>query len=156
MLAIRQCFLLLASVVALPLAPSQSLAEGPPTPKDVKQFETRIRPLLAERCFKCHGPSKQKGGLRLDSAQAVKRGGSSGTPLIAPANPGDSLLLRAVKHAEGVEAMPPDTKLSESEIAALTWWVQHGAFFPEKASAAQSDPAAHWSFRRVVKPKVPK
>ena len=45
------------------------------TPEDVRFFETRIRPLLAEQCFKCHGPEKQKGDLRLDSAEAIKKGG---------------------------------------------------------------------------------
>src|SRR5688572_11490501 len=89
-----------------------------PSPEDVRFFETRIRPLLAEKCFKCHGPAKQNAGLRLDSAEAVKKGGDSGRPLVA-GKPDGSLLLRAVRHAEGVEKMPPKEKLKDAEIADL-------------------------------------
>ena len=144
------------NLASLPWAVAASAADAPSLPQDVKEFETRVRPLLVERCFKCHGPAKQKGGLRLDSADAVKKGGDSGNPLVTPAKPDESLLLRAVRHADGVEAMPPSAKLSDAEIAALARWVESGAHFPAAANPSGSDPATHWSFHRVVRPKVPR
>src|SRR5262245_35600006 len=91
---------LLAVLALLCVTPgSVPAADTPPTPEDVRFFESRIRPLLAERCFKCHGPEKQKSELRLDSAEALKKGGSSGKLLVALEKPDESLLLRAVRHA---------------------------------------------------------
>jgi mono/diheme cytochrome c family protein len=138
------------------VAPSARAADPQPTPDDVRFFETRVRPVLAEKCFKCHGPAKQKGDLRLDSAAAVKKGGDSGRALLVPGKPDESLLLRAVRHADGVEKMPPAGKLKDSEIADLAAWVKRGAPFPAAAAAAAGpDPAKHWAFQPVVKPAVP-
>ncbi|MBO0697865.1 MAG: hypothetical protein J2P46_05700, partial [Zavarzinella sp.] len=78
-----------------------------PAAADEKFFETRVRPLLAQHCFECHGPDKQKSGLRLDSADAVRKGGSSGEPAVVPGDPAKSLLLKAVRHVDGAPAMPP-------------------------------------------------
>ncbi len=126
-----------------------------PSPEDVRFFETKVRPLLADKCFKCHGPEKQKGGLRLDSAEAVKTGGDSGSSLLTPGKPDESLLLRAVRHADGVEKMPPNEKLKDAEIADLAAWVKRGAPFPAAAKAVGSDPAKHWAFQPVVRPQLP-
>lgn len=93
----------------------------------MKFFESKVRPLLAEHCFKCHGPTKQKGNLRLDTAKGIQAGGDSGTPLLVAGKPDDSLLLKAVRHAEGVEKMPPEGKLKDAEIADLAEWVKRGA-----------------------------
>ncbi|MDY3553888.1 PSD1 and planctomycete cytochrome C domain-containing protein [Gemmata sp. JC717] len=126
-----------------------------PTPEDVKFFEARIRPLLVEKCFKCHGPEKQKGDLRLDSAAALAKGGGSGTPLFAKDKPDEGLLLRAVRHADGVEQMPPDKKLTDAEIADLAKWAARGAFFPAAAGTATADPTKHWAFQPVAAPAPP-
>ena len=112
-----------------------------PSPEDVRFFETRIRPLLAEKCFKCHGPEKQKSDLRLDSAEALKKGGDSGQLLVVPDKPDESLLLRAVRHAEGVEKMPHNGKLKDTEIADLAAWIKRGAPFPAAAKVVGADPA---------------
>jgi hypothetical protein len=139
------------AVVALSLAPAAARAQ------DTRHFETRVRPLLAEKCFKCHGPDRQRGDLRLDTAVGFKKGGGSGTPLVAPGRPDDSLLLRAVRHADGVEKMPPDGKLTASQVADLAAWVKAGAPYPAAvAKAPAADPANHWAFRPVVRPDVPK
>ena len=58
-------------------------------------FESKIRPLLAERCYACHGEKKQKGGLRLDSKGGWQKGGESG-PALVPGKPQSSLLIKAV------------------------------------------------------------
>src|SRR4051812_9595619 len=67
-------------------------------------FETKIRPVLAENCFDCHGPKKQKGGIRLDRKEFIFK--ASEEPLIAPGHPEKSLLLRAIRH-EVEHKMPP-------------------------------------------------
>ena len=57
-----------------------------------KFFEQNVRPLLAEKCYSCHGDKKQKGGLRLDSIEAILKGGESG-PAVVPGKPNESLLV---------------------------------------------------------------
>jgi mono/diheme cytochrome c family protein len=124
-------------------------------PEDVRYFETRVRPLLAEKCFKCHGPQMQKGGLRLDSAGAFRKGGASGRPLVVSDKPAEGILLRAVRHADGVKPMPPDAKLTGAEVADLASWVNSGAFFPAAATPTAADPAWHWAFRPIANPPAP-
>jgi mono/diheme cytochrome c family protein len=124
-------------------------------PDAVAHFEKKVRPLLAEKCLSCHGPAKQRGGLRLDSAEGLKKGGDSGRPLAVPGKPDESLLLLAVRHADGVEKMPPKGKLKDSEIADLAEWVKRGAPFPAAAEAVGPDPAKHWAFQPVRKPPTP-
>lgn len=91
-------------------------------------FEKRIRPLLIERCHKCHAGEKTKGGLRLDSAKALQQGGETGV-VVVPGKPDESLLIQAVRHENGLK-MPPDGKLSATQIADLVLWVNSGAVWP--------------------------
>src|SRR6476661_4222638 len=97
-------------------------------------FERRVRPLLIERCQKCHAGTMHKGGLRLDSREAVLKGGETG-PAVVPGKPDESLLMHAVRHRDGL-AMPPKGKLNESQIAALEQWIKAGAVWPGPAPAA--------------------
>ena len=97
-------------------------------------FERRVRPLLIERCHKCHAGTKHKGGLRLDSREAVLKGGETG-PAVVPGKPDESLLMHAVRHRDGL-AMPPKGKLNESQIAALEQWIKAGAVWPGPAATA--------------------
>ncbi|HSG71345.1 MAG TPA: c-type cytochrome domain-containing protein, partial [Planctomycetaceae bacterium] len=62
-----------------------------------KLFESKIRPLLASKCVKCHGSKKQEGQLRLDSRQAMLTGGESG-PVFVPGKPEESLILEAMRY----------------------------------------------------------
>ena len=73
-------------------------------------FETSVRPVLSEHCLKCHGPAKQWNGLRLDSREALLRGGDSG-PAIVPGQPDQSRLIRAIRHSDDELQMPPESKL---------------------------------------------
>ncbi len=129
-------------------------ADRTPTADEVRFFETRIRPLLAEHCFTCHGPKRQRSELRLDSADAIRKGGSSG-PVIVPGRPEQSLLIRAVRHARGVEKMPPKGKLDDRHIADLVRWVQAGAPYPKAVTRATDAAAQHWAFRPPADPPVP-
>ena len=104
-----------------------------------KFFEQSVRPLLAENCYSCHGDKKQKGGLRLDSLQAILKGGESG-PAVVPAKPDESLLVEAINY-EGVE-MPPNGKLEPAKVAILTRWVSLGAPWPSRDRAAHAPAGA--------------
>ncbi|HEY1380503.1 MAG TPA: c-type cytochrome domain-containing protein, partial [Gemmataceae bacterium] len=124
-------------------------------PAAVEFFEAKVRPVLAENCFTCHGPDKQKAGLRLDSGAAVRKGGESG-PAVVPGDPDKSLLLKAVRQTDADLKMPPKGKLPDAAVADLAAWVKMGAPWPADAKAAAADPAkAHWAFRPVKAPAVP-
>ena len=97
-------------------------------------FEKKIRPLLVQRCHKCHAGEKVKGNLRLDSREAMLRGGESGSAVI-PGKPDESRLLQALRHQDGLK-MPPDGKLSEVQIAAFVAWIKAGASWPDSAPGA--------------------
>ncbi len=129
-----------------------------------KFFETNVRPVLANRCFQCHGPEMQKGKLRVDSLSALVQGGRSGSAFKA-GKPDDSLLIQAIRH-DGAVQMPPKMKLPAKEIADLTAWVKMGAPWPDakvvaKIDVKDSEPVftkeqlSHWAFQPVRKPMTP-
>ena len=137
--------------------------EKEPTTEQLKFFEEKVRPVLAQNCFKCHGEEKQKGDLRLDVHEALLAGGESG-PAIVPGKPKESLLLDAVNYAS--LEMPPDGKLSESEIEILTTWVKIGAPWPKEHGGAgpvlrkvkdKITPAdrEYWAFQPVRRATLP-
>src|SRR5436190_21355614 len=97
------------------------------SPQQEQFFEQKVRPVLAEHCWKCHGAARQESELRLDSSAAVNRGGASGEKLLAAGDPKQSYLLKVVRHEVDVK-MPPETKLSDDQIASLSDWVSQGAF----------------------------
>ncbi len=140
--------------------PAQEAPTGKPkapTAQEMEFFETNIRPVLFEKCFSCHGPKAQQGGLRLDTRAALLTGGGGG-PAVVPGDPDRSLIVKAV-HYDSALKMPPSGKLKPNEIAALTEWVRMGAPWPEAKSQPQpaAKPAgAHWSFRPVKKVAPPK
>jgi len=121
-------------------------------------FETDIRPLLVNKCQKCHGPNKQEGGLRLDSHAAVLSGGDSG-PLLALQDSGHSLLMEAVRR-ESLE-MPPDEPLPAKDVARLARWVAAGAPWPKVDAPLRNhrtfteEERQFWSLRPISKPTVP-
>jgi hypothetical protein len=98
---------------------------GKADPAAVEFFEKDVRPILATRCQGCHGPGKQKGGLRLDARASILTGGTSG-PAVVPGDAKESLLVDAINYGETYQ-MPPKSKLPDGEIATLTRWVQMGA-----------------------------
>jgi hypothetical protein len=122
-------------------------------------FESKIRPLLANQCWKCHGPEKAKGGLRLDSGRALQRGGDSGA-VVVPGRPDESLLLKAVGQT-GELRMPPDRKLTPQEINDLVTWVKAGAVWPAGEKIERSttrftaEQKAFWAFQPVREPSLP-
>ena len=98
-------------------------------------FEKRVRPILVKHCYQCHsGEAKElKGGLLLDTRDAIRKGGDSG-PAVVPGKPNDSHLIAAIRH-ESIE-MPPKEKLPDEVIADFVKWVQIGAPDPRDGRAA--------------------
>ena len=88
--------------------------------------EKTIKPFLAENCYRCHGPEKQKGKLRLDARDHLLKGGESGLAVV-PGNPEESLLIKAVRY-DDLE-MPPRGRLPEKHIELLVKWIRIGAPF---------------------------
>lgn len=135
--------------------------ESPPveiaiTPEQTTFFETKIRPVLATQCGKCHASTSEKlrGGLKLDGREALRRGGDTG-PAIVPGKPDESLLIRAIRYGDDDLQMPPKAKLPDAVIADFEAWVKMGAPDPRTgpsgvASHGSIDLAKgreFWSFR---------
>ena len=131
-------------------------------------FENEIRPLLHDRCIKCHGSRKQESGLRLDGRQRVLQGGDSG-PAAVSGRPGESLLMRVVRRGGDVK-MPPREPLDPREVDALERWVRlglpwspagsgsgdSGVFLSFRSGAISDRERRFWSFQPIVRPEPPK
>jgi mono/diheme cytochrome c family protein len=157
----RTLVLMVVAVAGWTLARPNSPARGEEGKADAAQrafFEEKVRPILESHCYSCHGPTKQKAGLRVDSRTAMIRGGDSG-PILEPGDPGASRLIEVIRY-DGDTQMPPRRKLDDAEIAVLTRWVKQGAEWPD-LTAATPEPSppptrvitaedrAFWAFRPV-------
>lgn len=131
------------------------------SPEQTEFFERQVRPLLAEQCYSCHGKGQKKGGLSLDTREALQAGGDSGA-VVEPGKPADSLIYLAVTY-ESATQMPPSGKLAEGQIAILRKWVEMGAPFPPTAASSgirvdgaisESD-RGFWSFTKPARWPTP-
>ncbi len=111
----------------------------------VRFYQQRIQSLFAAKCYACHTKSAL-GGLRLDSREAVIKGGNSG-PALVPGRPAASLLVQVVTHKHDKIKMPPNGRLSDTEIADIERWVETGAHFPAGGGSPPS-PAVDLAARR--------
>ncbi len=113
-----------------------------------------VKPVLRERCYACHASLKQEGGLRVDTAEFIRRGGDSGAAIVA----GDaqaSALLSRIHSVDASVRMPPEGKpLSADQIRVITEWIQTGAIGPDDEQPEQ-DPRQHWAFQKPTRPPVP-
>jgi cytochrome c553 len=116
------------------------------------EYVRHVRPLLIARCVRCHGSTRQEGGLRADSAASLLKGGDSG-PAIRPGDSAGSLLLRRVSTAD-LDRMPKEgTGLDPDEREAVARWIRSGAKAPvEEAVPIASD---HWAFRPPLAAPLP-
>lgn len=131
------------SFAALLMLNTRAIGDDKLPAEQVKFFESKVRPLLAEHCWKCHSADKQKGGLRLDSRGAMLTGGESGTAVVA-GKPDDSLLMEAVRY-ESLE-MPPSGKLTKDQIETLATWIKLGAPWPHAGGAPEAQAEAKPTF----------
>lgn len=122
-------------------------------------FETKIRPVLVEHCYKCHSikSGKDKGGLLVDSRSALLKGGDSG-PSIVPGNPEESLLISAISYKDLDLQMPEKKQLPKHIVDNFVKWVKDGAADPrktagtvEKRTKMSDGRRDHWSFQPIKK-----
>ncbi|MBX9790389.1 MAG: PSD1 and planctomycete cytochrome C domain-containing protein [Pirellulales bacterium] len=133
-------------------------AEAPEHTPPTADFDRHVRPILASRCYECHGESAQEGGLRLDDAAGILKGGESGEPVFVRGSSADSLLIKRLTLADPKDRMPLDAEpLSSEQIALLTAWIDAGGKIPgdDKAAAALKLTTDHWSFQPLKRPAVP-
>src|SRR5262249_56080806 len=135
-----------------PSAPDLPLPTAPCSAPDPAVSGPAATPTLSRNCYTCHGPDKQRSGLRLDTAAAALKGGDSG-PALVPGKSAASRLIQAVTGADDVPQMPPKgARLSDKDIAVLRAWIDDGAKAPANELAA--DPAknsTHWTFHPPVR-----
>ena len=151
------------AICALLTGAVSSAASDPRT--QAQFFENEIRPLLAKRCYECHGEKKQKAGLRLDSAVRFAKGGDTGVLFVAGRPLDDSLLIQAIRRTDPDLKMPPDDPLPPAEVALLEKWIALGAPWPASpavvAGATADDHGftaeqrAYWTFQPLAKPTPP-
>jgi hypothetical protein len=124
-------------------------AVSPATAAEKVDFQRQIRPLLADKCFACHGRDEEhrQGELRLDQREVALQGGESGEPAIVPGQPEKSEFVRRILSSDDTERMPPPESkraLTDAEKALLRQWIAEGGEYQ-----------AHWAFTAPVRPPVP-
>ena len=144
------------------LLASCALAQSPNTPEF---FENKIRPILVNNCFSCH-TNTAMGGLRLDSAEAMLKGGSKRGAAVTAGDPDKSALILAIRHSDPDPKfrMPMGNKLKDAEIEALTSWVKAGAVWPKAIPTAAKvngkfvifpEQKKFWSMLPLKQPDLP-
>jgi len=116
-------------------------------------FPKEVLPVLERRCFDCHGPEKQKSGLRVDSRTALLKGGDFGAAIIPGDAAGSHLIEVIVSTDDDVKMPPKGERLSIAEIEALKKWIAQGAIWPGQMDAVAEEKAtsAHWSLQPLAK-----
>ena len=157
--------LFLLTSVCFPIALLRAQTAEKLDPTGLEFFESKIRPVLSENCYKCHShdSEKVKGGLLLDSKDGVLKGGDNG-PAVIPGLPEKSLLIKAVRYTDEDLQMPPKgKKLTLEQVQALEAWVKMGAPDPRTGAASSAAASAafakrliHWSYQPVRMPPIPK
>ena len=120
----------MGSLIAVVLAVALQDGDG------TEFFETKIRPVLAEQCLKCHGEKKAKGGLRLDTPAGWEKGGDNG-PALVRRKSSASLIIKMIRGEENSPPqMPPDHPLAKAAVDDFIRWVDLGAPDPRGGNAA--------------------
>jgi mono/diheme cytochrome c family protein len=154
------CFVGVILAEVLFMAPAQ--AADPDPQEGMRLFREKVEPVLEAECYSCHSAKaeKVKGKLLLDSRAGMLRGGETG-PAVVPGDVGESLLIQAIRHEDGLEMPAKKPKLPDQTIADFEAWVKLGAPDPRasEAQAAVSPQSAemrgHWSFQPVRKAVPP-
>lgn len=175
MLRFRGCLFLIIGFVVIGIAFGQETSDrarrsataesdGAGSPEGIAFFEKKIRPVLVTECYACHSTekgNKVRGGLTLDTREGLRKGGDTG-PAIVPGNPGRSLLIKALGHANPKLAMPPMKKLDASIVRDFEDWIRQGAPDPRSEIKVASKYVvdiekgrSHWAYQPPKKPAVP-
>lgn len=157
---------ILLSILGTGLLGGSTMAAEPAPPGEeaIAFFESKIRPLLIAHCVDCHGEDAQESSLRLDTLSGMTSGGTSG-PAVVPGKLEDSLLVAAVRYDNEHLQMPPDGKLSDSDIKLLEQWIEKGAPHPDSGQAKTVMPRRgsidleearqYWAFQPIQRPDIP-
>jgi len=124
----------------------------PPASTQVIDYARDIKPIFAAHCIQCHGPGKQRSGLRLDDRDAALKGGENHAPAIQPGNSVESPLIQFVAGLVPDMKMPKEGDgLTAGEIGLLRAWIDQGANWPVDTRAAKP---MHWALKPVVRPPL--
>jgi hypothetical protein len=149
-----------------PAPATTAFTERTPSADELNFFESKIRPVLADKCYKCHSTAegaKVKGGLVLDSKEGARKGGDSG-PAVVPGNTRRSLLLEAIRYSNKDLQMPPEKeggKLSDAIIRDFETWIAMGAPDPRSGGTLAkkeydgSRAKDHWAYQPPKKSPAP-
>ena len=122
------------------------LSKLPPAATTLIDFARDIQPLFGKHCLKCHGPEKQKGGLRLDAKSAALKGGDDGRVIVAGKS-AESRLVQLVAGLETDKFMPPKgERLTTEQVGLLRAWIDQGAPWPDEGKLARVR-SGHWSLQ---------
>jgi hypothetical protein len=113
-------------------------------------FVRDVKPILVTRCYRCHSSLAQEGGLRLDSATGIVKGGEQGVIVVAGKS-GESRLLAAVERSGELKMPPEGEPLTREQVAVIKEWIDSGAVLPTTEQELQS---SHWAFRKPVRPSL--
>ncbi|MEQ1826899.1 MAG: DUF1553 domain-containing protein [Pirellula sp.] len=143
---------------SLPLAAQSVTTED----ENLQFFESKVRPLLIEKCLECHSAKESSGGLSLEAKEGWQHGGDSG-PAIDLDHWDKSLIWKAVQYRNPHLQMPPESKLADSQIDVFRTWISQGAFDPRtQATSKNKDRSGlvvenaqqHWAYRKIQRPSV--
>jgi hypothetical protein len=118
-------------------------------------FITEVQPIFATKCYRCHGPERQRSEFRLDDRQAAMVGGSLYAPSIIPGNSSQSPLIQFIGEHGDLKMPPNGPPLTDQEIATLRKWVDQGAIWPDAADGIVIDKSDWWAWKPISKPDVP-
>jgi Protein of unknown function (DUF1549)/Protein of unknown function (DUF1553)/Planctomycete cytochrome C len=138
----RKVTIVVALLLAVCLLPQASGAE----PRI--EFLRDVKPILAQRCFRCHSSLEQESNLRLDSVAAILKGGDGGA-VVLPGKSSESRLIAAVERRGELKMPPEGEPLTEQQIGVLRAWIEAGA-----AEGTEVKPE-HWAFQRPLRPAAP-
>ncbi len=128
------CSLSSVAFLAVSFAPVQA-AEDASKPEF---YVTRVKPIFDSNCARCHGGANHRGGLNMDTREALLKGGHDGA-VIVPGDPSKSLLVKLIRHEgpkEDPMNMPPNRdKLSDADIAVVEQWISASAVMPAPEAA---------------------
>jgi hypothetical protein len=132
------------------------ISKLPPAATRAVDFRKDVEPILKRACQPCHGAEKQKSGLRLDSREAMLKGGENYSAAIKPGDSADSPLIHLVAGLVPDLMMPAKgDPLSAEEIGLMRAWIDQGALCPDEAAGARDSGNTHWSFQPVKRPPLP-
>jgi mono/diheme cytochrome c family protein len=146
---------LLLSMISAARFSAATPPELPPAADRPIDFVGDVQPILASRCYSCHGPEKQKSGYRLDVKSIALTGGDQGGS-ITPGNSAESPFIHFVAGLDEDLRMPAEgDPLTVEQVSVLRAWIDQGAAWPDSADQRQDDPRNHWAFQPLSQTQPP-